>query len=158
MRITETELPGVGRRYTASFPDGSQFVIVHGNDGRRRTYWRGDRDGDSEPLFELTESQARKVAELFEGSYFTPVAADLDEAFEDAPIRWVEVGADSPLAGRTIREARLRTETGVSVLGIRRDDGLISNPDPDTRIEGGDTLVVVGTGDAYDELSRFLSG
>ncbi|WP_435066067.1 cation:proton antiporter regulatory subunit [Halobaculum sp. EA56] len=158
MRVFETELPGVGRRYTASFPDGGQFVILHHNDGRRRTYWRGDAAADSEPLFELTESQARKVAELFDGSYFTPVSEDLDDAFENAPIRWIEVDADAPVAGRSLRETRLRSETGVSVLAIRRGDDLLANPGPDTEIRAGDTLVAVGTEEAYDELDRYLSG
>ncbi|MXR42348.1 potassium transporter TrkA [Halobaculum sp. WSA2] len=156
MKISETELPGVGRRYTASFPGGGQFVVVIHNDGRRRTYWRGSADDDSEPLFELTEPQAERLAEVFDGSYFTPVSEDLEDAFDDAPIRWIDIDGNSPVAGASIRETRLRSETGVSILAIRRDDRTVSNPDPDTEIRTGDTLVVVGTEEAYDELDRVL--
>ncbi|MFC7137164.1 cation:proton antiporter regulatory subunit [Halobaculum litoreum] len=52
----------------------------------------------------------------------------------------------------------MRSRTGASILAIRRGDDLLSNPDPDTAIRAGDTLVVVGTEEAYDALDRLLAG
>lgn len=155
MKVYETQLPGVGRRYTLSFPAGGEFVVVVHNDGRRRTYWRSG-DADSEPLFETTESQARKVAEIFDGTYFHPVEESLEDALEDARIRWVAVGEEASIAGATLGEARLRSRTGVSVLAIQRGDRTISNPNADTEMRVGDTLVVVGTPEAHDALGELL--
>lgn len=157
MRVFETELPGVGRRYTLTFPAGGEFVIVVHNDGRRRTYWREESNSDSDPLFETTEAQARKIAEIFDGTYFHPVDEDLEDAFEDARIKWIEVSQTSPLANRSIRETQLRSRTGVSILAIQRGDRTLSNPDPDTAIQTGDTLVVVGEDEAYDTLEETLT-
>lgn len=157
MKVFETQLPGVGQRYTLTFPSGGELIVVLHNDGHRRTYWREGSDSDSEELFEATESQARKIAEIFDGTYFHPVEEGLDDAFEDARIRWIEVSSASPLADRTIRETQLRNRTGVSVLAVQRDDRTIPNPDPDTGIRAGDTLVVVGTDEAYDELEEVLT-
>ncbi|MFC4452046.1 MULTISPECIES: cation:proton antiporter regulatory subunit [Halorussus] len=157
MKVFETQLPGVGRRYTLSFPTGGEFVIVVHNNGRRETYWREDADGDSEQLFEATESQARKIAEIFDGTYFHPVGEGLEDAFEDARIKWIEVGQTSPIANQPIRQTQLRSRTGVSILAIQRGDRTISNPDPDTDIQAGDMLVVVGTDEAYDALDELLT-
>ena len=157
MRVFETQLPGVGRRYTLAFPSGGEFVVVLHNDGRRRTYWRGESDADSAELFEATESQARKIAEIFDGTYFHPVEEGLDDAFEDARIKWIVVSGTSPIAGKRISETRLRNRTGVSILAIQRGEKTISNPDPDTEIRERDTLVVVGTDEAYDALDELLA-
>jgi TrkA domain protein len=157
MKVFETQLPGVGRRYTLTFPSGGELVVVLENNGRRRTYWRTEADDDSEELFEASESQARKIAEIFDGTYFHPVEDGLDDAFEDARIKWIEVSERSPLADQPIRETRLRSRTGVSILAIQRDSRTLSNPDPDTEIQAGDTLVVVGTDEAYSALDELLT-
>jgi TrkA domain protein len=157
MKVFETQLPGVGRRYTLTFPSGGELVVVLENNGRRRTYWRTRADDDSEELFETTESQARKIAEIFDGTYFHPVEDGLDDAFEDARIKWIEVSETSPLADQPIRETQLRSRTGVSILAIQRDSRTLSNPDPDTEIQAGDTLVVVGTDEAYSALDELLT-
>ena len=158
MRVFETHLPGVGRRYTLRFPSGGEFVVVLGDDGTRTTYWRSESGADGEELFEITESQARKVAEIFDGTYLHPVGPGLEEAFEDARIRWLAVEDDSRLANTRIRETGLRTHTGVSILAVQREDHTLSNPDADTEIRSGDTLVVVGTEAAYDTLDDYLAG
>lgn len=157
MKVFETQLPGVGRRYTLAFPSGGEFVIVLHNDGRRQAYWRKEAAADSEELFEATEAQARKIAEIFDGTYFHPVEEGLDEAFEDARIKWVLLDASSPIAGQRIRDTKLRSKTGVSILAIQRGDRTISNPAPDTEVRPGDTLVVVGSDAAYDALDELLT-
>lgn len=49
-------------------------------------YWREDPDEDSERLFSVTERQARKLAEIFDGTYFEPVDDTLDRVGEDVII------------------------------------------------------------------------
>jgi TrkA domain protein len=157
MRVFETYVPGVGRRYTLRFPSGGEFVVLLHDDGRRRTYWRGEEADDSEALFEVSESQARKIAEIFDGTYLHPVEGDLNETLRDARLKWVEVTDDSPVANRSIREAGIRSRTGASILAIQRGATTLSNPDADAEIRPGDTLVVVGTDEAHDALSAYLS-
>ncbi|MDS0258237.1 potassium transporter TrkA [Haloarcula sp. S1CR25-12] len=158
MRVFETELPGVGRRYTVRFGDGGEFVVLIHNDGNRETFWRDDPDGDSDRLFQTTEPQARKLAEIFDGTYFHTVAEDLDDAFENARIRWIEIDSTSPLADETLRGTGLRTRSGVSVLAIQRGTDTIANPDPDVVLAAGDTIVTVGTEAAYERLHDLLDG
>ena len=60
----------------------------------------------------------------------------------------VQIGSDSPLAGRTIQEAGLESRYGISLIGIMRQagrgEGKIITPVPDTELRAGDTLLMVG--------------
>jgi voltage-gated potassium channel len=58
----------------------------------------------------------------------------------------IEVSASCGQVGRTIRELRVRAETGALIVGLRHRDGEYdTTPSPDTRLEDGDVLIVVGT-------------
>ncbi len=64
------------------------------------------------------------------------------------------VAADSPYAGRTLVDVNLESETGVRIIAIRRGDDWIHNPDRDTTIEAGDSVLLRGPertlGDVYE--------
>jgi voltage-gated potassium channel len=67
----------------------------------------------------------------------------------------LEVGADSPLAGKSLREADLRRRANVLVLALRQVDGTFAtNPDPDTIIEPKQVIIAVGTGDDLARLDE----
>ena len=157
MKVRETQLPGVGTRYKVSFVDSGVFTILLYNSGDREAFWSEDEHSDSERLFKTTESQARKLAEIFDGTYFEPVPEDLERVFQDARIRWVTIPADSPLVGKTIREEGIRTRTNASIIGIQRGTNTVSNPSPDTQIGADDVLVVVGSEDAFEALGELIT-
>jgi voltage-gated potassium channel len=58
----------------------------------------------------------------------------------------VEITADCAQAGRTIRDTRVRHETGALIVALKKADGSFdTTPDPDARLETGDILIAVGT-------------
>lgn len=58
----------------------------------------------------------------------------------------IEVDATCKQAGRTIRDIRVRHETGAIIVALRKRDGTFdTTPEPDVTIEAGDVLVGVGT-------------
>jgi voltage-gated potassium channel len=64
----------------------------------------------------------------------------------------IEVHRTCEQAGRTIRDIRVRHETGAIIVALRRRDGSFdTTPEPDATIEPGDVIVGVGT---TDELRR----
>lgn len=157
MKVFETQLPGVGRRYQISFADGGVFTIVVHNDGKRSAFWRDEPDADSEELFTTSERDAEKIAEIFEGVFFEPVSDDLDDALSGARIKWVAIPDDSSVVGQTIGDVGVRTKTGISVLAIERDEQTIANPTPSTQLLADDVLVVVGDDDAHEAFQELLS-
>ena len=65
----------------------------------------------------------------------------------DLVLEDVKIGADSPLAGATIAEGQ-RHLRGAAILAVKEGAGsILTNPSPDTRLEPGDELVVIGTRD-----------
>ena len=157
MKVFETQLPGVGRRYEASFSDGGTLTILVQNDGEQRVYWRDSPDADSDELFTATEREAQKLAGIFDGTFFQPVDDDLDDALSEARIRWVSLPEDSPLLGRTIGDIGVRTRTGISILAVERGERTIANPTPGTELRAGDVFVVVGSEETHEAFEELLT-
>jgi len=64
----------------------------------------------------------------------------------------IEVRRTCVQAGRTIRDIRVRHETGAIIVALRKQDGSFdTTPEPDATIEPGDVIVGVGT---TEELQR----
>jgi CPA2 family monovalent cation:H+ antiporter-2 len=63
----------------------------------------------------------------------------------DTEIETVRVSKRSYLVGRTLAESALRVEYGVTLLAVRREEGTVTNPQPDLTFREGDVLVVFGT-------------
>ena len=62
-----------------------------------------------------------------------------------------------PIVGKTLHNAKLRSQTGALVLAIRRLDGkLIGGPNGDTILMPGDTLICMGTAEQLRILNRIL--
>jgi len=62
-----------------------------------------------------------------------------------------------PLVGQTIGDADIREQTACTVLAIRRSDDVVTDIGPDTVIEDGDELVVVGTDEGIAEFRRLFT-
>jgi voltage-gated potassium channel len=64
----------------------------------------------------------------------------------DLQLAEIEVRRTCAAAGRTIRDLRIRHETGAIVISVRKADGTFdTTPEPDTPIEIGDVLIGVGS-------------
>jgi uncharacterized protein with PhoU and TrkA domain len=66
------------------------------------------------------------------------------------------VAADSPLVGKTLKEARINEETGMGVLVLKRNDKCL-RPRGDLKIGVGDVLVSSGYAEGADDLKRLAS-
>lgn len=70
---------------------------------------------------------------------------------------WVPLPEQSPLIGRSLNDAQVRSRTGVSVVAILRHERLIAPPEPVEALQPGDILAVIGGQDAlkrFAELTR----
>ena len=66
----------------------------------------------------------------------------------------VRIGESAELTGQTLVQAALRQRFGVVVVGIQRADGKMQfNPDPETPMNPGDHLVVLGKTDNLRDLA-----
>lgn len=70
--------------------------------------------------------------------------ADLKFALPDVEVNMAWVAEGSPLAGKTIAEIGLRRSFGITLLAVRRETEIISNPESTLGLSAGDILVFLG--------------
>jgi TrkA domain protein len=157
MRVYESEVPGVGRKFELELAGEKRVVVVVHHDGRCELFRRDGPDADSEKILDLKGEQANRLGSILEGAYFESVDVDsLSVPLGEAIIEWVEVTPASPVTGETLETSDIRSETGTSIIAIQRGEETISNPAPETEIETGDLLVAVGTREEQAELDALV--
>jgi voltage-gated potassium channel len=76
----------------------------------------------------------------------------------DLQLAEIEVRESTPSAGKTIRDLRIRHETGAIVIALRKRDGTFdTTPEPDVEIGVGDVLIGVGTPDEIRRLEDLFA-
>jgi K+/H+ antiporter YhaU regulatory subunit KhtT len=83
---------------------------------------------------------------------------DISNALGSASTDTYIVPPDSAAAEKTIGRLQLRTKTGVSVISIIHDGNAEINPGPDTVINPGDVLVLLGTPEKIDRAIELCLG
>src|SRR5437868_7514716 len=77
---------------------------------------------------------------------------------DDFLLEEIEVTRTCERAGHTIRDLRVRDETGAIIVALRKVDGSFdTTPSPDARIEVGDVLIGVGTPHEIRKLEDFFA-
>ena len=158
MPITESDLPGVGKKFEIELVDGEMIVVIH-NTGKRELFYRPDPDADSEKVFEFSDDLARTIGSIIEGAHFQPIEAGTKETTLPGGIllEWYEIQPGSHLIGETLESADVGNRTGLTIVAIQRDDETIDSPPADTVLREGDTVIGVGTREnceAFEELLR----
>ncbi len=100
---------------------------------------------------------ASEIAELvLRGIQPHPVLGLVIQGAEET-VETAEVSPDSPVAGKTLREAGIAEETGMWVLYIRRG-GRWLKPKPHTRLLPGDLVVASGYSEGEEDFKKLLGG
>jgi len=70
--------------------------------------------------------------------------SDLKLQLPDVEISSLRIGVRSSIAGKSLSQIELRRRYGITVLAIRRDSKILSNPDGDIQLYANDVLFVLG--------------
>lgn len=101
--------------------------------------------GSLDRATDLSSVARREVKQLLEDRY--PLQAGVRELI---------VLSDSQVVGQSLRQLRLREETGATVLSIRRSGFELVNPAADAVLFPEDHLLVVGGPEDLDRVSHFF--
>jgi len=70
----------------------------------------------------------------------------------------IKISDKSSFVGKSIRDLNIRGRTGTMVIGYHREGQSVQiNPDPDTILNSGDILVVMGNENQIEELLRIVT-
>lgn len=70
-----------------------------------------------------------------------------------SPVEVVRTGAPG-LAGRTLADSRVRTETGATIIAVQRDGAVVTGIDPSFTPEPDDEFIVLGTRMAIESFEQ----
>lgn len=62
----------------------------------------------------------------------------------------------SELSGKTLRETRVREQTGCTVVGIERDGEVLTDIDPDMELRASDNVVIAGTDEGTNRFAELF--
>ncbi|RLA94002.1 MAG: potassium transporter KefB, partial [Deltaproteobacteria bacterium] len=92
--------------------------------------------------------------EMFRSLYKEPSSfSDLKFQLPDVEISALRVAERSPWVGKGLATIRLREKYGVTVLAIRRNSQIISNPDVNMPFCANDVLFVLGPPDKVAKVA-----
>lgn len=157
--ISEVFLPGVGRKFQVETMRGDRLVIVIHDDGTRELYHftRGQLDRAASVL-RLSDGEARQIAGIIGGLTYVPRSLPMAEVIlGDLVLEWFTIEPGAACIGKTIRELEVRTRTGASIVSIiEPDETTRTNPEADTVLNEGATLIVAGDRPTINVLKRLL--
>jgi TrkA domain protein len=157
--IREAALPGVGRKFQIETASGDRLVIVVHDDGTRELYHFTRKNPDRvASVVTLTESEARQIAGIIGGLTYVPRSLPMAEVvLEDLVLEWFTIEPGASCVGRTIRDLQVRTRTGASIVSIiEPDQTKRTNPEADTVLNAGATLIAAGDRRTIGALKRLL--
>jgi TrkA domain protein len=104
----------------------------------------------------MSASEADALAQFLGSGRIVEKLATLSEQISSLATGKVRIAHGSRYDGLTLGATKARTRTGSSVVALMRDKEVVPSPGPETGLRGGDTLVVVGTPTAIDELKHII--
>jgi TrkA domain protein len=157
--ISEVFLPGVGRKFQIETLDGDRLVIVIHDDGTRELYHFTRKNLDRPTsVLRLTDGEARQIAGIVGGLTYVPRSLPMAEVIlGDLVLEWFKIEPRTACIGKTIRDLQVRTVTGASIVSIvEPDQTKRTNPEADTVLNEGATLIVAGDRRTINSLKRLL--
>jgi len=157
--ISEVFLPGVGRKFQVETMAGDRLVIVIHDDGTRELYHfaRGNMERPASVL-RLSDGEARQIAGIIGGLNYVPRNLPMAEVIlGDLVLEWFTLEPGAASVGKTIRDLQPRTRTGASIVSIiEADQTKRTNPEADTVLNEGATLILAGDRLTINALKRLL--
>lgn len=158
--IRETSLPGVGRKFQIETTSGDRLVIVIHDDGTRELYHFTRKNPDRvASVVTLADSEARQIAGIIGGLTYVPKSLPSAEiVLDDLLLEWFTIEPGSDCIGKTIRDLRVRTVSGASIVSIIESDRVKRiNPEADTMLNEGATLILAGDRPTIANLKQLLA-
>jgi TrkA domain protein len=148
-------LAGVGTRVDFVDEDGRDFTVVNRDDGGVELYLPGDRERTT---LRLADSGARALGALLAGRFeMAPtLTRRMGRLLGRLAFDWVTIPAESAAVRRTIADLEIRKRTGATVVAILRGQIPIVAPEPDTRLETGDDVVLASHPNDIAGARRYL--
>lgn len=159
MKVRESDLPGIGRKFEVEVSGGDKLVIVIHDDGRRELYhfYRKDPD-DSVSMITMSDEDARLVAGIIGGMTYRPKTLEtIDIVMDNLVIEWYKIEEGAKCVGRAIGDMQVRQKTGATIIAIvEKDHKKYINPHSDYVFAADSIAIVAGERKHIKLLKEYL--
>ncbi|PYT34748.1 MAG: hypothetical protein DMF52_11930 [Acidobacteria bacterium] len=95
--------------------------------------------------------------EIFRREDFTPLPlGDVRRSLDALRVEFLEIPPESPLVGKSLRDAGVREATGALILAVIREGRVIPAPEAWFVLQGKDTILVSGASEQVAEVESLL--
>lgn len=160
MSERSVELPGIGTKFELETENGDKVAIVFMNSGRNQIYII-EKGRDNPAAAELNAKEARRLGSVLSGAIIEAEREAVEIAFSalsDLRIRVHTYVIPKKLAGRSIADLRIRTESGATLVAVSRKNVNIISPDPSWVFQEGDIVVAIGESDQLKAFETRILG
>ena len=159
MDIRHSEIPRVGHKYTIKTDDNSQAVLIFYRSGKREFYYNKSEGDEPELALSLDDEEARVLGALLLGVDYEADNSSIDSNISDnIVVEWLELAKNSKIANKSIVESQIRSETGITIIGIKRGGKVHGSPKITEKIRPDDKLMVTGTEEDIKEFEKICKG
>ena len=146
--ITRTRLPGIGERTEIRTVDDDSVAVVELVDGSR------ELQVGSGPTARLSATEARSLGAVLAGTFSVDPALldDMGAVLGGLRIDATRIRRNGALAGRSIGELEIRARHRVTVVAVLLGSLADVAPGPETVLEPGARVVVIGRPDDVDDF------
>lgn len=159
MKVRETDLPGIGRKFEVAVQGGDRLVIVVHYDGRREFHHFYHNEPDSSAsMITMDDEDARLVAGIIGGMTYKPEALEtVDIVLDNLVIEWYKIEEGAKCVGRAVGEMQVRQRTGANIIAVvERDHKKYINPHPDYVFVAGSIAIIAGERKHVRLLKEYL--
>lgn len=157
--MEETILPGLGKRVTFHhLSDGNAIAVVLFEDGRKEIHINPDHP--KPVVVKLEGDEARVVGQAIFSEWRPKTLIDhISRTFQGGmALDQFSITDASPIAGHTIMDTRLRSESGALIIAVVKGGTTQYNPPPTVAIQPGDVIVLIGDEDQLHKARRIITG
>ena len=103
-------------------------------------------------------SAAKNIAQMvLEGKLLHPIIKQALRETDESVVM-TRILKNSVLSGKTLGKIKLRSNTGIDVIAIRRNKKWIFDPKKNTRMNQGDVMICVGSMESCEKAKKLASG
>jgi voltage-gated potassium channel len=152
--VVSSDAANVYITLTARSLNPDLFIVARGEEpGSHQKLLRAGADKAESPY----EMGGRKMAHTI----LRPTVTTFMELAMHEGVDWsmeeISVGTTSPLIGLPLKDSGIRQKYDLIVVAIKRADGeMLFNPTPETPIQAGDTLILLGMRQELEALEEIL--
>lgn len=135
----------------------NNFMTIVARAEKKSTEEKLMRAGADRVITPHTISGKQMVLSLLKPKSVDYVDMMLHVGTKDYGFEEITLSKTSPIVGQTLKEAKVRTNFGVTVVAVLKENDMITNPSADTKLCENDRIIVFGSNEELQMIEQVIT-